>query len=115
MKNLFIIFLCCSAVLCFSANTKEDTKKQDTNLEKQEQILLKQEKQLAKEMFDTRVKLLQKNPELKQLYEKIMELHKELALQLDSRKEMRTLANKLRQVRSSIAEIKQQKEKKKEK
>ena len=100
MKKLFILFLCCSTVLCFA---QED-------LDKKEQKLLKQEKKLAKEMFELRVKLLKKDPELKKLHAKIMELHKELALKLDSNKKMRSLATKLRKVKNSIASIKEEKE-----
>ena len=98
MKKLFILFLCCSTVLCFG---------QEEDLEKKEQVLLKQEKKLAKEMFELRVKFLKEDPELKKLHAKILELHKELALKLDSKKEMRTLAAKLRKVKNSIAAIKE--------
>ncbi len=102
MKKLLIIFLCCgAAALCFADNPYIETK---------EQTLLKQEKELAKKMFELRVKLLKNDPEFKKLHEKIMELHKELALQLDNSKEMRALATKLRKVRNSLADIKKQKE-----
>jgi len=100
MKKLLVLFLCCSAVLCFGQE----------NLGKKEQELIKQEKKLAKEMFELRVKFLKEDPELKKLHVKILELHKELALKLDSKKEMRTLATKLRKVKNSIAAIKEAKE-----
>jgi uncharacterized Fe-S cluster-containing radical SAM superfamily protein len=61
-------------------------------------------------MFDLRVKLIKTDPALKKLHEKIMEMHKELALQLDSKKEMRELAKKLRKVQKSLEEIKKEKE-----
>ncbi len=101
MKKFLIMFLCAATLLCFDANAEK-------NLEEQQQALLKQEKQLAKEMFQLRVKLLQKDPILKKMHEKIMELHKELALRLDSKKEMRILLSKLKKVKVSLAEVKQQ-------
>ena len=100
MKKLFILFLCCGVVFCFGQE----------NIGAKEQKLLKQEKKLAKEMFELRVKFLKEDPELKKLHVKILELHKELALKLDSKKEMRTLATKLRKVKNSIAAIKEARE-----
>lgn len=98
MKKLLIIFLCCSAVFCFG----------QVDLKKKEKDLLKQEKKLAKEMFELRVKLLKKDPHLKKLYDKIMELHKELALMLDRKKEMRNLAWQLKEVKKSLAAVQAQ-------
>ncbi|MCK4982363.1 MAG: hypothetical protein KAS17_05540 [Victivallaceae bacterium] len=100
MKKLFILFLCCGAVLCFGQE----------HLDEKEQKLVKQEKKLAKEMFELRIKFLKEDPALKKLHAKILELHKELALKLDSKKQMRTLAAKLRKVKNSIAAIKEEKE-----
>jgi Tfp pilus assembly protein PilO len=105
MKKIMLIFLCCGAMLCFGADSKE-------LLKKQEQALLKQEKQIAKEMFDLRVKLLKEDPALKKMHEKIMELHKELAIQLGSKKEMRILLKKLKKVKLSLAKIEAQSKKK---
>jgi len=95
MKKLLLIFLCCCAKLCFAQK----------DLGKKEKKLLKQEKKLAREMFDLRVKLLQKDLHLKKIYDKIMELHKELALMLDNKKEMRVLADKLKKVQKSLAAV----------
>ena len=97
MKKFLVIFLCCAFAFCLSVEAK--------NLEEQEKGLLKQEKKLSKEMFDLRVKLLQEDIALQKLHKKIMELHKELALQLDSNKKMRALAGKLRKVKNALAEV----------
>lgn len=95
MKNLLIIFMCCSTVLCFGQEA----------LDKKEKALLKQEKKIAKEMYDVRVKLLKKDPHLKKIHDKIMELHKELALMLDRKKEMRILVTKMKKVKKSLNAI----------
>ena len=105
MKKLFILLLCCSVMFCFGEDDLGRKK-----LDIKEQTLLKQEKKLAKEMFKLRSKLLNENPSLKKLHVKILELHKELALKLDSNKKMRELATKLRKVKNSIASIKKTKE-----
>ncbi len=98
-KNLLIIFICCSAMLCLG---QED-------IDKKEQELLAQEKKIAKEMFEARVKLLEKDPHLKKIHDKIMELHKELALMLDRKKEMRVLIDKMKKVKKSLDAIRDQK------
>ena len=99
MKKFLIMFLCFSAVFCFA----------QADLDKKEKELLKQEKKIAKEMFDMRVKLLQKDKHLKKIHAKIMELHQELALMLDRKKEMRTLALKLKKVQKSLEVVREQK------
>ena len=104
MKNILLIILTCATLTCFAAN--DDDPKVE-KLKKQELALIKEQKELAKKMFDLRVKLLTKDPELKKLYEKIMELHKELALQIDSKKEMRKLLIKMKAVRTKLFDIKE--------
>ena len=99
MKKFLIIFMCCSAILCFGQSA----------LDKEEKELVKQERAIAKEMFKVRLKLLEKDPHLKKIYEKIMELHKELALMLDRKKEMRVLVVKMKKVRKSLNKIRDQK------
>ncbi|MFA6714315.1 MAG: hypothetical protein WC082_08355 [Victivallales bacterium] len=103
MKKFLLILLCCAAVFCFGADDEQ------TDLERKEKNLQKQEKQLLREMLKLRIKLIQKDPNLKKLHAKIMELHRELTLALDSKKEMRDVADKLKKVRVSLAEISQQK------
>jgi septal ring factor EnvC (AmiA/AmiB activator) len=99
MKKFLIIIMCFSAMLCFA----------QSDLAKKEKDLVKQEKKIAKEMFEMRVKLLGKEPHLKKLHDKIMELHKELALMLDRQKEMRELASKLKKVKKSLNAIRDKK------
>ena len=108
MKNILLILLSFSAMLCFAQDKADDPKEE---ISKKEQSLKKQEKDLAKKMFALRVKLLKNDPELKKLYAKIMELHKELALQIDNKKEMRKLLKQIKTVRIKLAELKLQKEK----
>jgi hypothetical protein len=103
MKKFLLILLCCGAAVCFGANDEK------IDLDKKEKDLQKEEKQLLKEMLELRIKLIRKDPNLKKLHDKIMELHRELALNLDGKKEMRDIAEKLKKVRTSLAEIKVQK------
>lgn len=104
MKKFLLILFCCGAAVCFAADDEK------AKLDQKEKDLQKEEKQLLKEMLELRIKLIQKDPNLKKLHDKIMELHRELALNLDGQKEMREIAEKLKQVRTSLAEIKQQKD-----
>ena len=104
IRRFLIISICCCAPLCYGQEGIE-------KLDKKEKELIKQEKKIAKEMFETRVKLLGKDPHLKKIHDKIMELHKELALMLDRKKEMRILINKMKKVRKSLNEVRDKKKK----
>ena len=102
LKNLLVIFMCFGVLLCSGQDTLE-------KLDKKEKELIKQEKKIAGEMFKTRVKLLEKDPDLKKIYDKIMELHKELSLMLDRKKEMRVLVDKMKKVRKSLNQVRDKK------
>lgn len=104
MKKILILAMIACSALVFAADDDSD------KAGPQEQKLLNEEKKIAKQMFDLRVKLIKTDPALQKLHKKIMEMHKELALQLDSKKEMRELAKKLRKVQGLLDEIKKKKE-----
>lgn len=60
--------------------------------------LLKEREDLQLKMHAMRVKLISDDPELAKLHKQIMALHKELAIQLDSKRDMRKLSDKLREL-----------------
>jgi septal ring factor EnvC (AmiA/AmiB activator) len=106
MKRIIIALFCLTALITFAETDEKNN--ETSSISKKEQALLKERKQVAEKMFKLRVKLLENDPELKKLHEKIMELHKELALQLDSKKEMRALTIQIKKIEASIEELKKQ-------
>ena len=60
--------------------------------------LLKEREDIQLKMHNVRVKLINEDPDLAKLHKQIMALHKELAIQLDSKKDMRKLSDKLREL-----------------
>jgi SMC interacting uncharacterized protein involved in chromosome segregation len=96
-------------MLCFAfAVFAEDDTKTAEAIKKLEVA----QKQLAQKMYKTRVKLIKNDPALKRLHKQIMALHKELALKVDSKKEMRVLLIKSEQVTRKLNALKKTTEKK---
>ena len=56
-------------------------------------------------MLELRVKLIKEDPELEALHRKIMALHKELALKLDKKEEMKKLLEKKKRIESELEKI----------
>jgi septal ring factor EnvC (AmiA/AmiB activator) len=54
------------------------------------------------EMHKTRVKLIKTDSSLKAIEEKIIELHKELAIRIDNKTEMRELIDKKKKLKTKI-------------
>lgn len=50
--------------------------------------LKKKRYELATQMFNRRMKLIEEDPKMKEIHEKIMALHKELAIRLDNDREL---------------------------
>jgi hypothetical protein len=67
--------------------------------------LMKEREELQQRMHALRVKLLQEDPELEKLHKRIMELHKELALQLESKKDMRKFCDKLKEIDAELDKL----------
>jgi len=67
--------------------------------------LMKDREDLQLKMQATRVKLINSDPDLQKLHKQIMALHKELAIQLDSKKDMRKLNDKLRELDTEIEKL----------
>lgn len=67
--------------------------------------LLKEREELQLKMHALRVKLISDDPDLAKLHKQIMALHKELAIQLDSKRDMRKLSDKLRDLDSELDKL----------
>ena len=51
-------------------------------------VLKKKRTELAMQMYSRRIKLIEEDPKLKEIHDKIMALHKELAIRLDNDREL---------------------------
>jgi len=67
--------------------------------------IMKDREDLQEKMHSVRVKLINEDPDLQLLHKKIMALHKELALQLESKKEMRKLTDKLKDIDAELDKL----------
>ncbi len=67
--------------------------------------LIKEREELQLKMHALRVKLITEDPDLAKLHKQIMALHKELAIQLDSKKDMRKLSDKLRDLDAEMDKL----------
>ena len=92
MKKILILCVLSLAVLLAWAEGR------DERTEK----LLKEQRELSLKMHELRVRLIKEDPELKELHQRIMALHKELALRLDSRDEMKALLRKSKELDSEL-------------
>lgn len=67
--------------------------------------LMKDREELLLKMHSLRVKLINDDPALQKLHRQIMALHKELSIEIDSRKDMKKLLEKLKDIDSDIDRI----------
>jgi len=65
-------------------------------------VLKKKRSELALQMFNRRVKLIEEDPKLKEIHEKIMALHKELAIRLDNDRELIELGIQIKDMDADI-------------
>ncbi len=70
--------------------------------------LTKERNSLEHEMHKLRVELIKTDPELKLLHEKILAMHKELAIKIDNKPAMRKLVIKAAKLDAKIEEVKSQ-------
>lgn len=68
--------------------------------------LLKNKKAIDMKIHEKRVELIAKDPALKAKHQEIMRLHKELAIQLDKKEEMKKLLDERTGILNKIDEIK---------
>lgn len=102
---LLIMILCCTAIFTV-APVKAETTKDDSGKADKIRELEEQDKKIAAEMFKVRMELIKKDPALLKLHKQIIALHKELALKIDSKKEMRILLSKAADVSKQLEELK---------
>jgi len=67
--------------------------------------MIKDREELMLKMYNLRIKLISEDPELLKLHKQIMELHKELAMQLESKKDMKKLTEKLKELDSDLEKL----------
>ncbi|MEI8246583.1 MAG: hypothetical protein WCI51_12185 [Lentisphaerota bacterium] len=100
MKNILLVMILCFAAI-FALAAKDEPAAADKIRELEEQ-----DKKIAAEMFKVRMELIKKDPALLKLHKQIIALHKELALKVDSKKEMRILLSRAADVSKQIEELK---------
>jgi hypothetical protein len=64
--------------------------------------LKKKRSELAMQMFNRRVKLIEEDPKLKEIHEKIMALHKELAIRIGNDRELIEMGIQLKDIDADI-------------
>jgi len=67
--------------------------------------MIKDREELMLKMYNLRIKLISEDPELLKLHKQIMELHKELAMQLESKKDMKKLTDKLKELDADLEKL----------
>lgn len=87
VPSLLLIF----AVSLFAAEKLEDLKAS--------------KKKVTMEMYKLRVKLLQDDPDIKQLNTKIINMQKELAAKIESKEEMKELVKKSKSIDAEINKL----------
>ncbi len=64
--------------------------------------LKKKRTELAMQMFNRRIKMIEEDPKLKEIHDKIMALHKELAIRIDNDRELIELTIQLKDIDADI-------------
>jgi multidrug efflux pump subunit AcrB len=64
--------------------------------------LKKKRTELAIQMFNRRMKMIEEDPKLKEIHDKIMALHKELAIRIDNDRELIELGIQLKDIDADI-------------
>jgi len=90
-------------VLVFFTSYADD--KKDVQASDEYEKLVEEQKTNEFKMLELRVKLIKEDPELEALHRKIMALHKELALKLDKKEEMKKLLEKKKRIESELEKI----------
>lgn len=67
--------------------------------------LVEEQKANELKMLETRIKLIKEDSELEALHRKIIALHKELALKLDKKEEMKKLLEKKKRIEGELERI----------
>ncbi|MCX6983499.1 MAG: hypothetical protein NT118_01945 [Lentisphaerae bacterium] len=64
--------------------------------------LKKKRTEIAMQMYSRRMKMIEEDPKLKEIHEKIMALHKELAIRLDNDRELIELGIQVKDIDADI-------------
>ena len=64
--------------------------------------LKKKRTEIAMQMYNRRMKMIEEDPKLKEIHEKIMALHKELAIRLDNDRELIELGIQVKDIDADI-------------
>ena len=64
--------------------------------------LKKKRTELAMQMFNRRIKMIEEDPKLKEIHDKIMALHKELAIRIDNDRELIELGIQIKDIDADI-------------
>ncbi|GEM_PF-3637584 len=67
--------------------------------------LKKKRADVAMQLYNRRLKLIEDDPKLKELHEKILSMHKELALRLENDREVIELSTRLRDIDAEIEKV----------
>lgn len=95
IKYLVIVALLFSGMI-YSASCEDSEKLKD---------LKKQRTELQVKMHEKRGELIGKDDDLKKLHEKVLALHREMALLLDKNKEMKPFVEKARELDAEIKKL----------
>lgn len=99
MRKSFIILLLAG---CCALGVAEDA--QDAATLKIA-VLKKEAETVDQQMAKMRVEVIKKDPELQKLHQQILALHRELALRIDGKREMRILILKSEAIEREIKEV----------
>ncbi len=70
--------------------------------------LKKKRAEAGMQLYNRRLKLIEEDPKLKEIHEKIMTLHKELALKLENDREIIELTTQIRDIDADIEKLTEQ-------
>lgn len=106
MKKTGVVFLllCSVFAIAFSAFAL-------THSEKLEDLRTSRKKVLT-DIYKLRVKLIQEDPDIKSLHKKIMALHRELAVKIDNKEEMKELLKQSKTIDTEISKLTEEKDNK---
>ncbi len=102
MKKLIVAMMLLSVPVFFCGSTPKE--QPDDAVKRLEQLQGKQ-RELAEAMYKLRLELIKNDSELKRLHQQIIALYRELALRVDSKKEMRILIAKHEQLEKEISKL----------
>ncbi|HBC87468.1 MAG TPA: hypothetical protein DCZ94_10980 [Lentisphaeria bacterium] len=77
--------------------------------------LKKKRAEAAMQLYNRRIKIIEDDPKLKEIHDKIMSLHKELALRLENDREVIELSTRIRDIDAEVEKLSDQAKKEEKK